>query len=81
MILRVHLRWFVCSWPVAKVCVLADGVLEQYGPPAELLKEEAGIFYNLVEETGPAVRAHLHELANAKLANSSPPDLSMNLRI
>lgn len=51
-----------------KVVVLDNGELQQYGPPAELLKDKAGIFYNLVEESGKAVSSHLHQLANDKLA-------------
>eukprot|EP01052_Picozoa_sp_SAG31_P005290 SAG31_NODE_230_length_19771_cov_90.041739_8_plen_79_part_00 len=42
-----------------KVVVLSDGELQQFGAPSELLTDRNGIFYNLVEETGPAVRAHL----------------------
>lgn len=58
-----------------KVVVLDKGELQQFGPPATLLKDTGGIFYSLVEETGPAVRAHLHELANAKLAKGGASPL------
>ena len=42
-----------------KVVVLEKGELQQFGAPLELLAEKEGIFARLVEETGPAVSAHL----------------------
>ena len=33
-----------------KVVVLERGHLKQFGPPAKLLDDKAGIFFNLVEE-------------------------------
>ena len=49
-----------------KVVVLEKGELKQFGAPLALLDDTEGIFARLVEETGPAVSAHLHALAKGE---------------
>ena len=46
------------------ISVMKDGCVAQFGSPCELLRDaEGGILTELVEETGPASKARLFEMA------------------
>ena len=44
---------------------MADGMVEEFGHPHELLQNNEGIFTSLVDDTGPASAAELRARAEA----------------
>ena len=48
-----------------QILVLGDGKVLEYGPPAELLEKEGGVFLSMVNETGPLMAAELIRMAKS----------------
>jgi ABC-type multidrug transport system fused ATPase/permease subunit len=59
-----------------KVLVMDAGRVAEFGSPAELLDNPNGIFYSMVEQTGPATARHLHQLARGAAAAQVSPSES-----
>lgn len=55
-----------------RVLVLDAGQLIQYDTPYNLLHEQNGIFYHLVQQTGPQMAAKLTALASAAKDMKAP---------
>ena len=53
------------------VLCMADGVVAEYGPPEQLLKDATGTFTSLVEGTGMRNSAHLRKLATNAAGSKS----------
>jgi len=48
-----------------QILVLGDGKVLEYGPPAELLGKEGGVFLSMVNDTGPLMAAELIRMAKS----------------
>ena len=45
------------------ILAISDGLVDQFGPPHELLCQEAGTLADLVTDTGPDTSQRLREMA------------------
>lgn len=51
-----------------RVLVLDKGEIREFDSPKKLLENKKGIFFGMVEATGPSSAIHLHKIANGELS-------------